>query len=394
MASSYPKILHYGLQAAYDAIETKDANKLYFCTDTKKIYKGDIDFSESAVAAASKDSLTVIATDRLYLFADTGSAEFYDGTNWHVVSYKTVTSFNDATADDASVATTEAIKEYVASVIGGSSDVVKSLATGTNAGTIKYTTADGTVHDNVKVKDVLVAASAGANDAQIDLTDVDGDKTTVTIPGVVTDVVASTAASNAAKIQVTDSAGNAADFTVPGVFTGLAAKTGVNNEAKVTVTPSTGSAFDVEVPGVFTDVDWNSTSRVLSFTVSGSANASTVDLGKDIFIDSAAPNRYENGNIYLYLNDGTTTAEDTEIVIPVTGLIVDYFGDDTDSIAVDVDSTTHKVTAEAILRPTTSTFTNALQVSSAAGDKGLYVDLSDVEESIDALATAITWGTF
>ena len=51
-------------------------------------------------------------------------------------------------------------------------------------------------------------------------------------------------------------------------------------------------------------------------------------IGKDIFIDSAAPNRYENGNIYLYLNDGTTTAEDTEIVIPVTALVTDYFGDD------------------------------------------------------------------
>ena len=39
---SNSKILYYGLQAAYDALETKDADKLYFCTDSKKIFKGSV----------------------------------------------------------------------------------------------------------------------------------------------------------------------------------------------------------------------------------------------------------------------------------------------------------------------------------------------------------------
>ena len=32
----------YGLQANYDLIETKDQGTLYFTTDTKHLYKGDV----------------------------------------------------------------------------------------------------------------------------------------------------------------------------------------------------------------------------------------------------------------------------------------------------------------------------------------------------------------
>jgi hypothetical protein len=93
------------------------------------------------------------------------------------------------------------------------------------------------------------------------------------------------------------------------------------------------------------------------------------------------------------LNDGTASADPTEIVIPVTALVTDYFGDDTDSISVDIDNTTHKVTADAIVRPDVAgTFTNALKLSTTAGAKGLYVDLSayyTATETDSAIATAI-----
>jgi hypothetical protein len=39
MANEYTRILNAGLQASYDALETKNPNLLYFCTDTGKIYK-------------------------------------------------------------------------------------------------------------------------------------------------------------------------------------------------------------------------------------------------------------------------------------------------------------------------------------------------------------------
>ena len=76
MAASYPKILLAGLQASYDAIVEKDATKLYFCTDTGKLYKGAIDFSKYCEAVASRPETPAVA--RLYVIAATGTAEFYD----------------------------------------------------------------------------------------------------------------------------------------------------------------------------------------------------------------------------------------------------------------------------------------------------------------------------
>ena len=52
-------ILKAGLQAAYNQLETKDANTLYFCTDTGKMYKGEVDFTESVKVVATKpDNVT------------------------------------------------------------------------------------------------------------------------------------------------------------------------------------------------------------------------------------------------------------------------------------------------------------------------------------------------
>jgi hypothetical protein len=202
---------------------------------------------------------------------------------------------------------------------------------------------------------------------------------------------------DAATLNVTLSSGSHADVVVPKVMTGISAGT---TAGTVEVAMSSGTHAAVTVPKVFKSVAWDSTARTLTFTDTDGVSTGAdhvVDLGKDIFIDQNADNRYENGNIYLYLNDGTGSTEPTEIVIPVTGLITDYVGGDTNSVSLSVDSTTHVVTADAVIRGNGTGFTNALKLSSdtaATGGVGLYVDLSDVEESIDALAEAITWGTF
>lgn len=405
MADNYPKILLYGTQSNYDAIESKSANVLYWTSDTNKIYKGSQDFSKSVEAANSKASLTTPAKNRVYLFADSGNVEFFDGTNWHVLNLPAATSFNDSTASDLAVPTTNAVKEYVASIIGGSADIVADVTAKTgegNTGKIEVTYGDDTVQtphkSDVTIPGVGTTLSATTAAATIKLAHTTGTDDTVVVPGVVTGVAATTGSGNAAKVTVTDSAGQSLDVTIPGVVTGVASATGTNNEAKITVTDSAGNSSNVEVPGVFTDVSWDATARVMSFTVAGAAEATTVDIGKDIFIDPAANNRYENGNIYLYLNDGEGTTPDTEIVIPVTALITDYFGDDTDSVSVSIDNTTHKVTADVVIRPNVASgagaFTNALKLSTATGAKGLYVDLSDVEEEIADIGEAVQWGTF
>ena len=272
---TYPNILKYGLQTSYDALGVKDSNVLYFCTDTKKIYKGDIDFTDSVVLAATKPATGIIA-GKLYVLADTGTVEVYAGGAWHVVSYPVATTIS-ASSDDVHVATAKAVYDAIQNAISG-----------------------GSVVNEVK-------ASA--------------------------------------------------------------------TEGNITVV-SNGQEKDVVVHGVVTTPSYDATTRKFTFPVVDGDDV-VVELGKDIFIDPNANNRYENGNLYLYLNDGSgETKTPTELVIPVTALVKDYFGDDTASIQVDIDNATHKVTAKAVLRADKEGFTNALKVSEAEGDLGLYVDLS------------------
>ena len=272
---TYPSILKYGLQASYDALGVKDSNALYFCTDTKKIYKGDIDFTDSVVLAATKPATSIIV-GKLYVFADTGTVEVYADGAWHVVSYPVATTIS-ASSDDVHVATAKAVYDAIQDAISGGS--------------------------------------------------------------VVNEVKAST------------------------------------KEGNVTVV-SNGVETDVVVHGVVTTPSYDASTRKFTFPVVDGDDV-VVELGKDIFIDPNANNRYENGSLYLYLNDGSgETKTPTELVIPVTALVKDYFGDDTASIQVDIDNATHKVTAKAVLRADKEGFTNALKVSEAEGDQGLYVDLS------------------
>lgn len=295
MAASitYSNILKYGLQAQYDALATKDASVLYFCTDTKKIYKGTIDFTDAVVFAAEKPAKPIVG--KVYILADTGTAEVYNGSAWTVVSYPVVTTLSDA-SDDVHVPTAKTVYDFV--------------------------------------KDEIEAALGGE------------------------DVIT--------KVEVSEV------------------------EGKVKVTNGQGTATDIAIHGVVTTPTYDAATRKFVFPVVDGDDVE-VELGKDIFIDPAANNRYENGKIYLYLNDGDgAEKEDTEIVIPVTALVTDYFGDDTDSIQVDIDSATHKVTATAILRASTVDFTNELKLSTAEGDKGLYVDLSGVRAAISANATGVS----
>ena len=286
------KILYYGLQASYDALATKDSDVLYFCTDSKKIYKGTIEMTESIIVAATKPE-TGIVTGKLYVISATGTVEFYDGTNWHVVSYPILmsTAGIDENATDVEVPSAKAVYDYVQSIVAGDS--------------------------------------------------------------VVTAVEAS---------------------TTPGA---------------ISVTVGDDEPVDVLVHGAVTTPSYDAATRTFTFPIADDAqHPVVVELGTDIFIDPDANNRYENGNLYLYLNDGSATTDPTELVIPVTALVTDYFGDDTASISVDVNNTTHKVTASVRIRPDEAgTFENLVKVSSVTGSEGIYVDAAPVRANAAAIET-------
>lgn len=146
MANTYPKILLAGTQAAYDALQAKDENKLYFCTDSGKIYKGTVDFSNSVVFAATKPEKPVVG--KVYVLADTNTVEVYNGTAWTVVSYPTSTTISEASTN-VQVASAKAVFDFVTEKIAevtGGANVVTAVAEGTDAGTFTYTTGDNQSH--------------------------------------------------------------------------------------------------------------------------------------------------------------------------------------------------------------------------------------------------------
>lgn len=286
MANTYTNILKAGLQASYNALQTKDNNVLYFCTDTGKIYKGEVDFTNSVVVAASKPETPIVG--KLYVLADTNTVEVFVGGAWKVVSYPTVTSI-DVNSDDNHIATAAAV----------------------------YNAIQDAIEDLSASEDTVKAIEAGSTEASIKITKGDD---------------------------------SSSEFTVKGVVT----------------TPT-----------------WDATARKLTLPVSG-GSAVEVNIGKDIFLDPEAENKYnaETGNIELHLNDGTT------IEVPASALVDIYTGENTETAEVEV-TDDNKIVVNVRLDDATG---NAIVVGENGGlrvDLSAYAKTSDVNTATSALQTAV-----
>lgn len=148
----------------------------------------------------------------------------------------------------------------------------------------------------------------------------------------------------------------------------------------ISVTKGDGTATDIAISGVVVNPTWDNASRKLTLPVNG-GDSVVVEIGKDIFVDPEADNKYnpETGNIELHLNDGTT------IEVPASALVDVYEGVDSTSATTTI-SDDNKVTVAIKLDPDTK---NAIAVT----ENGLIVDLSayakaaDVQSEIDAVRT-------
>ena len=162
-------------------------------------------------------------------------------------------------------------------------------------------------------------------------------------------------------------------------------KAGSNN-ATLTLVKGDDSESSVIVPGVVTTPIWNETTRKLTLPVSDGTSVE-VNIGKDIFLDPSANNRYDanSKSIIIYLNDGTDSSESTEIIIPAADLIDVYTGTNTTS-AITTVSDDNKISVSIVLNPDTE---NAIKLT----DQGLMVNLSayakldEVNGQIDSVRT-------
>lgn len=144
------KVIFYAAtKTQYDALDTKDANTLYFITDSGKIFKGDTDLTKSVARVTAFPEATAAIPNVLYVNAapagENSGCELRvsDGTQWTVINPGYYTDGgNWAAADSTKFATIGLIKKGIQAAIEGI-----SLATvfTVETGTVKVGSGEGAV---------------------------------------------------------------------------------------------------------------------------------------------------------------------------------------------------------------------------------------------------------
>lgn len=123
MTENY-KLVYHGNKAGLPAV--RDADSFYLTDDTRELYFGDKKYTEGVrlyTNAAGKPATP--AEGVLYVNTDTGVGEVYNGSVWTVVIKGYTTSIG-AGADDTTVPTSKAVKDYTdAKVAEVAGDVAK-----------------------------------------------------------------------------------------------------------------------------------------------------------------------------------------------------------------------------------------------------------------------------
>ena len=152
MAQSYNQIHRFGTQAEYDALATKNPNYLYFTSDTGKLYKGTIDYTDNLISVSAAPATGVAG--KIYFETITGIVKAYVGGEWKVISYPIATEIDATNPSASKVASEAAIVDYVESAIGGDgvvADVAQKMTTGDTPtavpGTLEVTMGDQSKKD-------------------------------------------------------------------------------------------------------------------------------------------------------------------------------------------------------------------------------------------------------
>lgn len=107
-----------GDAASFALVSPKDADTLYFVTDERRIYKGDVPMSggiyKTVAALPDTDSAEV---NTLYINTTDGSVSYFNGTGFQTVVKPTSTTISGS-GDDLHFPTTKAVVDYITSQIG------------------------------------------------------------------------------------------------------------------------------------------------------------------------------------------------------------------------------------------------------------------------------------
>lgn len=157
--------------AGFSTISPKNADTLYFVSDKRRIYKGDIPFS-GGIYTTVIDFPGTGEVNTLYINTNTGKVAYWNG-----VSYQTVVPAIDktisGTGDNDHLATTKAIVDYVTSQmsdldVGALEGRVDTLETEMDAAQASITTLTGDGEGSVaKAKADAIATAKGYTDTEV-----------------------------------------------------------------------------------------------------------------------------------------------------------------------------------------------------------------------------------
>lgn len=111
---------HYVTRAAYDAADAsvKTSDKLYFLSDTKEIYRGTENFTESVIVYSTEP--TVKAVGKLYVDATTLEGKIWNGSAWTTViqPVQSTVSADNTNKPVSGAAVTAYVADEIAKVTG------------------------------------------------------------------------------------------------------------------------------------------------------------------------------------------------------------------------------------------------------------------------------------
>ena len=154
-----------GTAAQFQDLSPKDANTLYFITDERRIYKGDIPYSGGIYQTVTAfPEAGNAAVNTLYVNTATGEVAYFNGTNMQTVVPATGKTISGS-GDDTHLATTKAVVDYVATKlteldVSALEGRVDTLETEMDAAQAAITTIQGTGEGSIKKAAADTLASA------------------------------------------------------------------------------------------------------------------------------------------------------------------------------------------------------------------------------------------
>ena len=171
---------HFVTAAEYYGAGSRDAEKLYFLSDTHEIYKGNIPFTEAVIMVddatggfdAALQAITNPARRKIYMSQTTMEGRIYNGTSWQTVIRAVDTAVTNSSNN---LITSGAVATYVTQQIAqitGGTGFVKNITYTPGTATLAITGGEG--EPSIQLSGLGVSLKYTAETGAIQLQDVTG----------------------------------------------------------------------------------------------------------------------------------------------------------------------------------------------------------------------------